>query len=338
MQYSFTAEQSQLRETVSRFLDQNSPTTEVRRLMETASGHDANVWPDLLTNVGVGGINVAEDFGGAGLGHVELGIVLEEMGRYLFCSPFLSSNAFATTCIDIFGTDAQKQNLLPEIISGKKVATFTWCETNGDISLQGIRTTVGTSILNGSKKYVSDGLNADVLIVPARGLDSNQADEVGLFVVESSTRGLNQHALHVLDPTRKLTEVTFEKVSVTTLGDKSLSHQKYREFYDICTIALANEMVGGAQRMFDSAVAYANERVQFGRSISSLQAIKHKCAELLLEVEFAKSATYRAAHAADDKDPGLSEYASIAKVVANDTYMKAATECIQIHGGIGFTW
>ena len=306
--------------------------------MDLDSGYDPNVWKDLLTNVGIGGICVPEDHGGAGLRFVDQAIVLEEMGRHLFCSPYLSSSVFGVTCIDGFGTGEQKSSLLPSLISGEKIATVALCESNGSASLDDVTTTAQSSILNGTKKFVTDGLNADLLIVPARDVSGSDSNTYSLYVINADAEGVQQRALKSLDPTRKLTELKLEKAQGSRLGNGPISPSEYRAFFDRLVTALSNEMVGGAQRMLDASVAYAQERVQFGRSISSLQAIKHKCAELLLEVEFAKSAAYRAAGAIDDHDPELSEYASIAKTAANDAYMKAASECIQIHGGIGFTW
>lgn len=338
MKYSFSEEQIQLRDTVSRFLEQHSTTPEIRRLMDTDSGFDRNVWSRLHHDLGIGGICVSEDYGGANLSFSDLAVVVEEMGRHLFCSPYLSSNVFGVTCIDGFGTEEQKRSLLPDLIAGEKIATVALCESNGGASLGDVATTAQNSTLNGNKKFVTDGLNADLLIIPAREVNGSDSSTYSLYVVDVDSQGVHQCALKSLDPTRKLTEVRLESAPGTRLGDESISADVYRDFLDRLVTALANEMVGGAQQMLDSAVAYAQERVQFGRSIGSLQAIKHKCAELLLEVEFAKSAAYRAAGAVDDDDPELSEYASIAKAAANDAYVKAASECIQIHGGIGFTW
>lgn len=306
--------------------------------MDTDSGYDRDVWHRLLQDLGIGGICISEDYGGANLNFSDLAVVVEEMGRHLLCSPYLSSNVFGVTCIDGFGTEEQKRSLFPELISGELIATVALCESSGSAWLEDVTTTAQSSILNGTKKFVTDGLNADLLIVPARDINGSDSNEYSLYVVNADAEGLQKRALKSLDPTRKLTELKLENTPGSRLGDGPISPSDYRAFLNRLVTALSNEMVGGAQRMLDSSVAYAQERVQFGRSISSLQAIKHKCAELLLEVEFAKSAAYRAAGAIDDHDPELSEYASIAKTAANDAYMKAASECIQIHGGIGFTW
>ena len=335
MRYSFTTEQQQLRDTVQNFLSEVSTSATIRTQMDSESGFDAQFWHRLHNELGIGGIQVSSEYGGAGLSFVELAIVLEEMGRALFCSPYLSSCVFATSAIQRLGTDEQKGKYLPELVTGKKIATVAQYEKSGKFEPDQITATVEDGKLTATKTLVTDAGVADTLLVLAKnGRDGPPA----FFVVDVDDSDLHRRSLETVDWTRKLSEVTFNDTHVELLGQTNPSVDAMDYLFNVGIAALANEMVGGASRLLDAAIEYSKNRVQFGRTIGSLQAIKHKCAELLLEVEFAKSAAYRAAHAIADHDPELGQYCSLAKAVANDAYLKAGQECIQIHGGIGFTW
>lgn len=335
MRYSFTNEQQQLRDTVQNFLSEVSTSSTIRTQMDTERGFDTQVWHRLHNELGIGGIHVSPEYGGAGLSFVELAIVLEEMGRALLCSPYLSSCVFATTAIDRLGTDEQKGRYLPELVTGKKIGTVAQYEKSGIFEPDQITATVEDGKLTATKTLVTDAGVADTLLILAK---NGQNGSPALFIADASDSNVQCRGLETVDWTRKLSEVTFDETSVELLGTTNPSSDALDYLFNVGIAALANEMVGGASRLLDTAIEYSKTRVQFGRTISSLQAIKHKCADLLLEVEFAKSAAYRAAHAIADNDPELSQYCSLAKAVANDAYLKAGQECIQIHGGIGFTW
>ena len=340
--FSFTDEQEQFRSVVQRFLKDKSPTTEVRRLMETESGYDDAVWQQLSHDLGLPAIHIPEVYGGAGFGPVELGIVMEELGRSLLCAPYFSSSVLAANAILNAGSESQKLELLPNIASGQQLATLAVIEPNGRWDAGGVECTVSTHgsefKLSGTKSFVLDGCGADLLVVVARTPDSIGETGVSLLIVSGDADGVTRRALQGMDPTRKLARIDFDDAVATPLGQSGNGYPALAKTLDQAAIALANEMVGGAQALLDAAVDYAKLRVQFGRAIGSFQAIKHKCADMLIDVELAKSTAYYAAQAAQDNDPELPALACLAKACASEAYMRTAASCIQIHGGIGFTW
>ncbi len=334
MQFAFTDEQEQLRSAVRRFLADKSPPTEVRRLMETESGYDAEVWRQIAGDLGLTAVHIPEAYGGQGFSFAELAIIVEEMGRSLLCAPYFSSTVLGATAIMETASTPQKEELLPAIAAGECLAALAIAEPSGRWDAEGIETTVRDGRLTGTKSFVIDGHVADFLVVVAR----DPTDKLSFHVVSSDSPGIACRRLETLDPTRKLAQIDFEGVPATRLGADIDGEAALSRILDLAAVALANEMVGGAQRLLESAVEYATLRTQFGRPIGSFQAIKHKCSDLLLEVELAKSAAYYAADAAAENDPELPVLACIAKSAASDAYMHAARDCIQIHGGIGFTW
>ncbi|MBV8773028.1 MAG: acyl-CoA/acyl-ACP dehydrogenase [Deltaproteobacteria bacterium] len=342
MQFAFSDEQEQFRSAIRRFLDDRSPTSEVRRLMATAEGYDPAVWHQLSEELALPGIHIPERYGGAGFGMVELCIVLEESGRVLLCAPFFSTAVLAANTILNAGTDAQKSALLPDIAKGARLATLAFTEPDGNWDLAGVKTIANPEAdgyrLQGTKSFVIDGHVADLLIVAARLGNSAEHSNVALFTLDANTAGVERQLLESMDPTRKIARIDFRGAHANLLGGLQSGANALGRTLDQAAIALANEMVGGAQTMLDSAVDYAKLRVQFGRTIGSFQAIKHKLADMLLEVELAKSAAYYAAQAAAIEDPEWPALASLAKAAAAETYLHTAAECIQIHGGIGFTW
>jgi alkylation response protein AidB-like acyl-CoA dehydrogenase len=342
IQFAFTNEQDQFRSTIRRFLDDKSPTTEVRRLMITAEGYDPEVWRQLSAELALPGIHIPEEYGGAGFGMVELCIVAEEFGRSLLCAPYFSSAVLAANAILNAGTEAQKSSLLPDIAAGKRLATLAITEPNGSWDPRDIEVTATPVAdgyrLDGVKSYVVDGNLADLLVVAARVPKTSGLEGLGLFTLDSKAGGVERRPLESMDPTRKLARIDLHGAYASLLGDLNEGAKPIVRTMDQATVVLANEMMGGAQALLDSAISYAKLRVQFGREIGSFQAIKHKCADLLLDVELAKSATYYAAQAVAVEDSEWPALASLAKATASDTYLRTAAECIQIHGGIGFTW
>ena len=333
MQFVFSEEQAQLRDAVRRFLSQHSPPSEARRLMATDAGYDGEVWRRLCTELALGGVHIPERHGGQGFTFAELAIVLEEMGRALYCGPYFSSTVLAATAILNAGSEADKDDLLPAIAAGERRAALAFTEGNGRWDADGIETTVRDGALNGVKSHVVDGCTAELLVVAAR-----EAGGISLYAVEADAPGVSRRPLAALDPTRKLAEITLQDAPGRLVGAAGGSGEALAATLRLGAVALANEMAGGTERLLESAVEYASTRVQFGRPIGSFQAIKHRCAELLLSVELAKSAAYQAAHAAAVGDDDLPALASLAKAAASEAYMQAAKDCIQIHGGIGFTW
>ena len=342
MRFSFTDEQQEFRSVLRRFLEDRSPTSEVRRLMGTDEGRDAEVWRALSRDLGLTGIHIPEVYGGQGFGISELAIAVEEMGRALLCAPFFASTVLAATAILKAGTDQQKQVLLPSIAAGQTIAAFAFTEENGRWDAGGVATTatrVGDRYrLDGVKRFVLDGHAANLIVVLARRAGTEGTEGLSLFVVREDAAGLQRERLETADQTRKLARLVLSSVEGELLGAEGAANGPLDETLDIAAICLANEMVGGAERLRESAIEFANMRVQFGRAIASFQSLKHKAADMLLDVELAKSAAYYAAAAADEGDEDLPALASLAKAAASEAYMQTAIHTVQIHGGIGFTW
>ena len=342
MQFTFTDEQEELRRTMRRFCDDKSPATEVRRLMETSEGYDEAVWKQMSHELGLAGLHIPEEYGGQGFSFVELGIVLEEMGRALLCSPFFASVCLAANAILNAGAEAQKKALLPGIASGEAIATLALAEPSGRWDADGIATVAepdGDSYrLTGTKRFVIDGNTASLIVVAARLPGTTGEDGVGLFAVQGDADGLQREALEPLDPTRKQASLKLDGVSAAAFGTPGKDWPALRKTLDQIAVCISAENVGGGQRCLDMAVQYAKDRVQFGRPIGQFQAIKHKCADMLLQIESARTAAYYAMWVAAKDDPELETVAPLAKAYSSDAYFFAASENIQIHGGIGFTW
>ncbi|MGR8948822.1 MAG: acyl-CoA dehydrogenase family protein [Gammaproteobacteria bacterium] len=341
MRFYFSDEQEQFRDIVRKFFDDKVSSAKVREDMSSPDGADPELWASMSQDLGLTGVHIPEIYGGGGFGYSELAIALEEMGRCLSCSPYFATTALAATSILLSANEEQKQQLLPALANGQQTATLATTEPNGQWQTEAIKTTAtqkgGIYVLNGIKKFVIDGQTANTIVVSAREAVSKTQDVVSLFYVQDETPGVTRKSLASIDQTRRLSQLEFHNAHAERLGEVDAS--KYlNASLDIATIGVANEMVGGAQKLLEDAVEYAQLRIQFGRPIGSFQAIKHQCADLLLAVELAKAAAYYASAAADENDPELPMLASLAKALASDTYMKTATQCLQIHGGIGFTW
>jgi alkylation response protein AidB-like acyl-CoA dehydrogenase len=342
MKFSFSDEQEEFRVFLRRFMEDKSPTTEVRRLMETDEGYDEAVWKQLSTDLGLPAVHVPEEYGGQGFGIGELAIVLEEMGRALLCAPYFSSAVLATTAILNAATEEQKRTLLPPLAAGENRAALAFTEENGLWDNSGVEMTATPSDsgyrLDGVKSYVLDGHTADMIVVLARKPGSSGDEGLSFFTVAANADGLTRKLLKTTDPTRKQARLEFKSVSAELLGEEGRAAAPMALTLDQAAVCLANEMVGGAERLRESALEYSMMRVQFGRAIGSFQTMKHKSADMLIEVELAKAAAYYAAAAAAEGDEDLPAIASLAKAGASDAYMQTAIKTVQIHGGIGFTW
>jgi len=337
MNFAFSEEQEELRRSVHRFLEDKSPVTEVRRLMETTDGYDPAVWDQMANQLGLQALAIPEEYGGAGFGYVELTVVFEEMGAALLCAPYFATVALGANALLSCGDEAAKKDLLPGIASGETIATLAFTEDSGRWDTEGITLAAtpdgGSWRLDGHKMFVIDGHNANLVVVAAR-----TSAGVTLFAVEGGAPGMTATPLATMDQTRKQARIEFASTPARLLGEDGAAAPVLSRTLDLAAVALAAEQVGGAQRCLDMAVEYAKTRIQFGRPIGSFQAIKHKCADMLLEVESAKSAAYYAGWAAAEDSDELPVVASLAKSYCSEAYFHAAAENIQIHGGIGFTW
>jgi len=337
VRFAFTEEQDALRAGMRRFLRDKSPEPEVRRLMASDDGYDPAVWKQLADQLGLQSLIIPEQFGGSGYSYVELMIVLEEMGNALLCAPYYSTIALATNALLTSGDRAAQADYLPSIASGDTIATLAWVEDDGTWNLTDTRLSAGHEdgvwTLRGHKSFVLDGTVADLLLVVG------QAEAgLSLFAVEQDAPGLVRHGLTTLDQTRKQARIEFVDTPARLIGFAGRAHAGLSKTLDLAVVALAAEQVGGAQRCLDSSVSYAKTRFQFGRPIGSFQAIKHRCADMQVEVEAARSAAYYAGWSAAEDAADLAVAASVAKSCCSDAFAAAAAETIQIHGGIGFTW
>ncbi len=338
MNFAFSDEQDQLREFVRSFLEDKSPEPAVREQMDTEQGYDEAVWSQMAEQMGLQALAIPEEYGGQGFGFVEQIVVLEEMGRALLCAPYFSSCVLGANTLLQSGDEAAKQAHLPGIASGETRATLAFTEESGrwdeaGIAMQASADGAGGFTLDGTKSFVIDGHTANLILVAARS-----AAGVSLFSVAPDAAGLTRTALSTMDQTRKQAKLEFSATPATLIGSEGAGWEVLSTVLDLAAVALAAEQVGGAQTCLDMSVEYAKVRVQFGRPIGSFQAIKHKCADMLLEVESAKSAAYYAGWCAAEMNDELPQVASLAKSYCSEAYFHAAAENIQIHGGIGFTW
>ena len=343
MNLGISTEQRELRESVRRFLTERAPLTRVRKLMESADGTDPDVWRQASAQLGLPGIAVPEEYGGAGFSFAEQAIVLEELGAALFTGPYLASAVLAATALLASDDRETMKDLLPGIAAGETVATLAFTEDGGSWDPASIRLAATKDAatknagwrLDGHKSFVLDGHSADlILAVAATGTDG----QLSLFAVTSTADGLTRRALPALDQTRKLARLSFNHTPARLVGEPGAARAALDHTLDVAAVALAAEQLGGAQRALDMAVAYAKVRQQFGRPIGSFQAIKHRCADLLLEVESLRSAVGYAAAAVADGSTEVPVLAPLLKACASEVYSHVAGENIQIHGGIGFTW
>jgi alkylation response protein AidB-like acyl-CoA dehydrogenase len=337
MQLVFDTEQEDLRRAVRRFLENEVPLSTVRTLMDTPDAHDPTLWRRMAEELGLQGLMIPEEHGGSGAGFVELAVVQEEMGRAVLPGPFFSTAVLAVSAIRDSGDDEAAKDLLPGIADGSTIATLAVTEAEGRWELGTTAATAQPSgqgwALTGVKSYVPDGALADLLLVVAR-------TEAGLslFAVDGSAAGLTRTPLPTLDQTRPLARIELDGVAGRLVGADGVAAGTVQCTLHKSAVALALEQVGGAQAALDMAVAYAKQRVQFGQLIGSFQAIKHKAADVMLQVESARAAAYYGAWAVAADSDEVPAVASLAKAYCSDAYFHAAAENIQIHGGIGFTW
>lgn len=343
---TLTEEQQMLRDTARRFLEERAGLDTARVLMETEAGYDPETWAD-IAEMGWQAMAVPEEYGGAGATAVETAVLMEEMGRSLFPAPYLSTVVLAAGLLLEAGSEEQKAAFLPGIASGESLWALALTEPGGGWDPSGVRMTARREgegwILDGTKSYVVDGHIAHRLLIVCRTAAGDRpADGVTVFIAEAGAPGVSARKTLSMDQTRSLAEVRLEGVAVSDearVGPEGGGWAAVDRVLDRAAAALACEQVGGAQACLEMAVEYARTRHQFGRPIGSFQAIKHKCADMLVAVESAKSAAYYAARAAAGEDgEDLSVAAPLAKSYCSEAYFRCAAENIQIHGGIGFTW
>jgi alkylation response protein AidB-like acyl-CoA dehydrogenase len=322
------------------FLADHSPEAAVRAQMDDPAGYDRDLWDLMAGQLGVCGMAIPEEYGGAGFSFLELGLVLEELGRSLTVSPFFASCVMAAQLLLTIDDESARKDYLPGIAAGSLIASVALAEDSGSWRPEDVTTRAqerdGAWQLTGHKSYVLDGAVAGQLLVVAR-----TDDGPAVFAVETTAdgaEGLGREPLPTMDQTRKQARVTFDGTPARLLGTVAGAGPAIATMLDRSAIALAADALGGTGKVLDMSVEYAKIREQFGRPIGSFQAIKHKCASMLVDLESSRSAVYYALWAVSAGEPDERTVAPLAKAYCVDTYLHAAGENIQIHGGIGFTW
>src|SRR6266581_3007997 len=339
MDFGFNEEQELLRSTARKFLENECPSEFVRKRMEEPAGVTDDFWKKLAEQ-GWLGLVYPEEYGGSGLGFVDLTVLMEEMGRAVMPGPFFSTVLLGGRTILEAGSPAQKKEWLPRIAAGEAKAALAWTEPNARWDAAGVTATArgskGGFVVSGTKLFVLDAHTADVVVVVARTAEGKSPEDgVGLFLVPKGATGMTVKLLPTMDATRKLCEVSLKDVAVGADGG---GWAPLARVIERATVALCAEMCGGAQKVLDLTSEYAKIRVAFGKPIGTYQGVKHKAADMLVGVENAKSLTYYAAWAVDENVPEAPLAVSMAKAYTSDAYREVSGTGIQLHGGIGFTW
>jgi alkylation response protein AidB-like acyl-CoA dehydrogenase len=335
--FDYTQEQKALRSAIRRYLLEFHPATSARLDMESELGYDPVGWVNLASGIGLQGLHIPTEFGGAGGSYVELCLAFNELGRVLYAGPFLSTVALASNVLLLSSDEAARSEFLPQIADGSIVATLGVTEDTEDGQPDPARLVVsevdGGYQLDGHLEYVLDGLGAGLVIVAAA-----IGGELSFFAIREGAAGLTRTPLKTMDETRRFARLDFAGSPASLIGERGEAARVLPSVLDLARTALAAEQAGGAEACLTMAVAYAKIRVQFGRTIGSFQAIKHKCATLLVEVESSRASAEYAAWSCTQSAAETPLAVSIAKSYCSDAFFHAAAENIQIHGGIGFTW
>ncbi|WP_396925082.1 acyl-CoA dehydrogenase family protein [Mycolicibacterium sp.] len=329
---ALTTEQRDLAEAVTDLMAKRSPEAEVRRLMATDIGYDPAVWTELAA-MGLLGLAIPEEFGGAGAGAVEVGLVMEAMGRALLCAPYLSTAVLTTGLLAALGDSAEQADVLPRVAAGELITTVAFAEEGSARPPLSPATTARADgsqwLLSGTKTYVLDAAVAERIYVLAGE---------GVFAVDAGAPGLDVSLLSTVDQTRKLGRVVFNDTPARLVGAESAGAAAVDQALDRASVALLGEQAGGTMCATRMAADYAKTRFQFGRAIGSFQAIKHMCADMLLEAESAVSAARHVAAAFDAGDAAWFTDLAVAQAYCSEAFVTVAANNIQVHGGIGFTW
>lgn len=331
MNFEFSDELLQLRDQARRFLADRCPPSVPRRVLDTDEPYAAELWR-AMAEMGWTGAAIPEEYGGVGLGRLAVCVLAEELGRAVAPVPFSSSVYLATEAILLFGSEQQKQTWLPKLAAGDIIGTFAMAEQAGSPDLGSLRTAVSGDGLTGSKLAVPDGDIADIAVVAVNGGSGSW-----LHIVDLTQSGVTRESVTTFDPTRSHARLTFSQASSDPLAGSD-HPDSIRKLLDYAAVPMAFEQVGNAQAALDMANAYAKERYAFGRPIGSFQGIKHKLADMYIQVELARSNAYYGAWAVHTDAAELPIAASVARIAACEAGWFVTKENIQTHGGMGFTW
>ncbi len=338
MNFDFSDDQKLLRDQARKFLFDKCDRKSVRTILDDDQLHyHKELWSQ-ISEMGWTGTAIPEEYGGLGLGMLELCVIAEELGRSLAPTPFSSSIYLFAEFIKNYGSDDQKKRFLPLIASGEKIGTFALSETNGTPKPSNVKTKFSSEKINGYKSPVSDGETADYLVIAANSDNKGNRNSLSLYIVDLHQDGVSKTSLETIDPTRPACSINFENVEAELLGEQGMAWDMTENIFNRAAVLYSFEQVGGAQVSLDEAKKYSMERFAFGRQIGSFQALKHKMADMYVKIELARSNAYYGAWALSTDSNELPVAAAGARVSASDAFNYAAKENIQIHGGVGFTW
>ncbi|MGA0599450.1 acyl-CoA dehydrogenase family protein [Caulobacter sp. KR2-114] len=337
MNFEFSDDQKALKEQARRFLDAKAPTAAARAVLEGPQSYDAALWKG-LAEMGFLGVVIPEEYGGLGLGYLELCVIAEEMGRAIAPVPFSSSVFLATEFLLAAGSDAQKAAWLPKLASGQAIGTFAQVEGLGGVSPKSIQARLDGGKLTGTKRAVADGDIADLAIVAVRTAPGQDERGLSLALVDLTGPGVTRTVIETIDPTRSHADIVFDGAPAELLGEAGEGWSLISKVFDHAAILTAFEQIGGADRALEMARDYALERMAFGRPIGSFQAVKHMLADMYVSATLARSNGYYGAWALSTGAPELAEAAASCRVAATQAFQHCAKNNIQVHGGMGFTW
>ena len=333
MNFDFSDDQKFLRDEARKFLEAQCTSAHVRAVLDDENmSHNDDVWKKIV-EMGWLGAAIPEEYGGLGLGMLELCVIAEELGRVLAPVPFGSSAFFFAEALKLAGSEEQKLALLPKVADGSVIGCIAISEGPGEIKAGNVATRLSGGTISGKKIPVTDGdiaTHAVVLVKDGSG--------ESLVIVDLSQSGVSREPIKTLEPTRSHATISFDGAAAQLLGEAGNGMALLDQINDRAAVLLAFEQLGGASRCLEMANAYAKERVAFGRAIGGNQAIKHKLADMYVKNEVARSNAYYGAWALSRKAAELPEAAAAARVAASEAFWFASKENIQTHGGMGFTW
>jgi len=332
MNFDFSDDQKMLRQTVRDYLTEHAPLSLCRAVLESEATHSEALWKG-VAELGWLGTALPEEYGGAGFGRLELAVIAEELGRALAPIPFGPTAYLASEALLVAGTDEEKQAHLPKFAAGESIGTFAHAERLGQGGAGAVETKFARGKLTGTKIAVADGMAAHVAVVTAK-----VGKAIGLALVDLTAKGVSRTPVHSVDPSRSLATIRFDAAPAQLLGDGACGAAKVQKVLDRAAVYLAFEQIGGAQRALEITREYTIGRYAFGRPIGSFQALKHRLADLYVEIELARSNAYYGAWALDADAPQLGVAACGARATAIDAFELATKEMVQLHGGVGFTW
>lgn len=337
MNFEFSDDQKLLKEQARGFLQSKSSSKDVRRILDGNEPFHPELWKG-VAEMGWLGASIPEEYGGLGLGYLELCVIAEELGRAVAPIPFSSTVYLFAEAILAAGSEEQKQKYLEKVSAGEIIGALALSEGPGAVTPKTIHTSASGGKITGTKLPVADGDVADYAVVAARTGSGNDEGSISLFIVDMKSAGVTAETIETVDPTRSHAKVTFDAAAAEPLGAAGQGWAILDRVFDRAAVLFGFEQVGGAQAALEMARDYAMGRYAFGRPIASFQAIKHKLADMYVATELARSNAYYGAWALSTDAPELAIAAATARVSATEAYHECSKENIQVHGGMGFTW